>query len=85
MSKSRSRYLSNAFLGNLLLNKKNLKFRNTYENIVEKRKKNIQLNNSTNIKINNNQNKIYCSKTYINPFSLKYIKNQKNLFLEQTK
>ena len=85
LSKSRSRYLSNAFLGNLLLNKKNLKFRNTYENIVEKRKKNIQLNNSTNIKINNNQNKIYCSKTYINPFSLKYIKNQKNLFLEQTK
>ena len=74
----RARYLSNAFLGDLLLSKSSFKFRNTYSNFIERKKKNIFHLNNSNIKIDYNQSTIYSSKTYVNPFSSNYQTKKKS-------
>ena len=71
LSKAKPRYLSNAFISNLLLGKTNLRNRNILSNYILKKKK--EKSNKTKVYRPNNQNTIYTSKTYMNnPFIIKF-------------
>lgn len=77
LSKSRVRCLSNAFFGDLLLNNSSCK--NGLSNLTEKKKK-LNVNNSEFFH-QKSQNDIYSSRTYNNPFTLKYTKKRKNVVI----
>ena len=73
----KNKYLSNIYLSDLFLNKTNLKNRNTFSNFSNNNKvKTINGKHSQFLR-RNNQNKIYSSKTYINPFIAKVKMNKK--------
>ena len=75
LSKNRVRCLSNAFLGDLLLNNSSCK--NGLSNLTEKKKK-LVLNNSEFFH-QKSQNDLYSSKTYTNPFTIQYTQKRKNV------
>ena len=78
LSKNRVRCLSNAFLGDLLLNNSSCK--NDLLNLTEKKKKLI-LNNSEFFH-QKSQNNLYSPKTYTNPFTIQYTKKRKNVVIQ---
>ena len=78
LKKNRVRCLSNAFLGDLLMNNSSCK--NGLSNLTEKKKKLI-LNNSE-IFHQKSQNDLYSPKTYTNPFTIQYTKKRKNVVIQ---
>jgi hypothetical protein len=78
LKKNRVRCLSNAFLGDLLMNNSSCK--NGLSNLTEKKKK-IILNNSE-IFHQKSQNDLYSPKTYTNPFTIQYTKKRKNVVIQ---
>ena len=72
--KTKTRFLSNGFLTDLLLNRTNIKNKNNFSNYNEKHKRIKKFN--TQIGRPSNENRIYSSKTYSNPFLTQYRKKK---------
>ena len=72
--KTKTRFLSNGFLTDLLLNRTNIKNKNNFSNYNEKYK--IIKKFNTQIRRPSNENRIYSSKTYSNPFLTQYRKKK---------